>query len=414
LKSWLAADEAEEKEKKDAAAHPHPADLRQQWLAFARDPAVQAVMAEALARRSTPVARRVHLLEVMAAAPFGADAWPDCWVEALKTALKDRDERVVRQAVSVLRATGRTGFQAPLVALAGDRSRSDDLRVEALEAAAARLPRVDGATFDFLVARLGRDEPPLRRMAAARALGRAPLDEGQLLALTRAVAAAGAIVLPSLLPAFERSSDPGVGSALLTALGESPGLRSLTPSDLQRALRVYPDEIRRQAGPLLGRLQVSYQEQEKASRLAGLEPILGQGDPRRGREVFFGPRATCSTCHTIGPEGGHVGPDLSRIGASRSGRDLLEAIVFPSASFARGYEPVTVATSDGRVHSGIIARESSEAIVLVSPDRLERTLPHSSIEEIEPAQLSIMPRGLDANLSRQELADLVAFLRSRD
>ena len=91
----------------------------------------------------------------------------------------------------------------------------------------------------------------------------------------------------------------------------------------------------------------------------------------RGREVFFGTRATCSTCHTIRSEGGHVGPDLSRIGATRNGRDLLEAILFPSASFARGYEPFVIATDDGRVHTGIINRETSDAIVLVTPDRSE-------------------------------------------
>ncbi len=158
--------------------------------------------------------------------------------------------------------------------------------------------------------------------------------------------------------------------------------------------------------------KVDLQDAEKATRLAEVEPLLSQGDAPRGREVFFGTRVACFTCHTVRSEGGHVGPDLSRIGAVRTGRDLLEAILFPSASFARGYEPYVVATTDGLVHTGVIARETADAVVLVTPDRIEAALPRDAIEAIEPSRVSVMPRGLDANLSRQELTDLVAFLQS--
>ena len=347
----------------------------------------------------------------MAAAPV--DTWPTAWVDALRKALADRDERVVRQAVSVVRATDRTEFE-DLAARAGPGPVARG-RPEGRGAGGGRSPvaaRSTAPLFEFLVARLRLDEPPLRRMAAARALGRAPLDDGQLLALTRAVGEAGALMLPRLLPAFERSRDPRVGAALVAALGKAPGLPSLTPEDLERTLRVYPEEVQHQAEPLFRRLQTSEAGEGVAPGRARADP--GQRRSRaRGREVFFGTRATCSTCHTIRSEGGHVGPDLSRIGAVRSGRDLLEAILFPSASFARGYEPFIIATNDGRVHSGIIARETSDAIVLVTPDRL-RDLPpplHPSRRSSQ-RRVSVMPRGLDANLNRQELADLVAFLQS--
>src|SRR5262249_25109330 len=145
-------------------------------------------------------------------------------------------------------------------------------------------------------------------------------------------------------PAFERSSNPRIGDALVAALGKSRGLPSLAPEELERMLKVYPEEVRQQAAPLLRKLRLP--EEEKASRLTALESIVATGGPRRGRGGFFGIRAPCATCHTIQGEGGHVGPDLSRIGAVRSGRDLLEAILFPSASFARGFEPFVVATTD--------------------------------------------------------------------
>src|SRR5262249_33285661 len=128
--------------------------------------------------------------------------------------------------------------------------------------------------------------------------------------------------------------------------------------------------------------------------------------------IFFGQKAACTLCHTAQGQGGHVGPDLSKIGAIRSGRDLLESIVYPSATFARGLEPYVIATQDGRIHSGIIAREPPEAIELGAPDRSRVRLPRANIQEIGRSPVSIMPQGLDAQLDRQELVDLVAFLRS--
>ena len=78
-------------------------------------------------------------------------------------------------------------------------------------------------------------------------------------------------------------------------------------------------------------------------RLRKLEPLLtAGGDVGHGRRIFYGEKVACSSCHTIGAEGGHVGPDLTGIGATRSGRDLLEAIVFPNASFVPGHEVYTV------------------------------------------------------------------------
>ena len=85
-----------------------------------------------------------------------------------------------------------------------------------------------------------------------------------------------------------------------------------------------------------------------------LEPLLrAGGDVGRGRRIFFGEKVACSSCHTIGTEGGHVGPDLTGIGAIRSGHDLLEAVVFPSASFVPGHEVYNVETANERI-AGVI------------------------------------------------------------
>jgi putative heme-binding domain-containing protein len=115
----------------------------------------------------------------------------------------------------------------------------------------------------------------------------------------------------------------------------------------------------------------------------------------------------------VSGQGAKVGPDLSRIGSIRTGRDLLEAVVFPSATFARGFEPFRVRTKDGGVHDGLIARETADAIYLFTAERQERRIGRDAVEAILQGKLSIMPQGLDAQLTREELRDLIGFLLSQ-
>src|SRR5204863_3026874 len=98
----------------------------------------------------------------------------------------------------------------------------------------------------------------------------------------------------------------------------------------------FPESLRPVAQPLLPRIEK--EKQLRAERLKSLEPLLKGGNIDRGRDVFFGKKAGCASCHTIMSDGGDVGPDLTGVGAIRSGIDLLEAIVYPSASFVPGHE----------------------------------------------------------------------------
>jgi putative heme-binding domain-containing protein len=382
--------------------------IRQQLLAFIADPTIRALITEALGRDATPTALRTLLLEVVTAT--APEDWPKEWSVAVTRALDNPDERVAAQAVAAARVGPRPEFVDPLLELGRDARQSDDLRTGALEAAAPALKSLDSPLFAFLLAHLDPDTAPLRRLAAARVLGRVPLETDQLLELAGAVQQSGAMVLPQLLPAFERSRNPNVGAALVGALGKAPGRLAVTVPALHRALQNYPAGIRQRVEPLIRRLDRDRSEQ--AARLVELLPLIEHGDAVRGRQVFFGPRVACSTCHTVRGEGGHVGPDLSRVGAVRTPRDLLEAILFPSASFARGYEPVAVATGDGQVYTGVVLRETTDAIQLVAADRSEISIPRLKIEAIEPSRVSVMPQGLDANLSKAELSNLIAFLGS--
>jgi putative heme-binding domain-containing protein len=110
--------------------------------------------------------------------------------------------------------------------------------------------------------------------------------------------------------------------------------------------------------------------------------------------------------------GGTLGPDLTKIGAARNERDLLEAIVFPSLSFVRSYEPVLVKTRTGTEHLGIVKKEDGEELVLATGPQTEARIPRKEVQNMEPAPVSLMPQGYDGIFTPQELADLVAFLKA--
>ncbi|MCS6849695.1 MAG: HEAT repeat domain-containing protein [Gemmataceae bacterium] len=382
--------------------------LRSALVAFARNGEVQQLVAQSLASERTGAEVRILVLESIAEAAL--DPWPASWLKALGQSLKVADDRVVRHAVATLRARNVTAFDDELRHLGGDANRPAELRVAALAAATPRLPGLDDELFAFLKETAAKGPDPLLARAAADALGSAMLTDEQLEALLEVVAKAGPLSLPPLLPAYERSGAGPLGQRLVKALEKSPGLPSVSLDLLERTLRSYPDDVRTLARPILKKLEADASEQQR--RLDQLAAVLAGGDAKAGRAVFAGPKAACLSCHAVRGEGGRIGPDLSKIGAIRSGRDLLEAIVFPSASFVRGYEPVIVATVEGKLYNGIVGRDAADAVVLVTAERTEVRIPRASIEAIEPGKVSLMPQGLEGQLTRQELRDLIAYLLS--
>ena len=81
-------------------------------------------------------------------------------------------------------------------------------------------------------------------------------------------------------------------------------------------------------------------------------------------------------------------------------------------SFVRSYEPVNVATLDGRQFNGILKKDAPDEVILVLAADKEERIARDNIESLKPGTVSVMPAGLDQQLSKQDLADLVAFLRA--
>ena len=200
---------------------------------------------------------------------------------------------------------------------------------------------------------------------------------------------------------------------MLAALEQAPGRSNVRPDVLRPRLAKYSPAVQARGESLLASLQADSVKQ--AQRLDQLiAGMVGGGDIRRGQSLFNSPKAACATCHAIGYRGGKLGPDLTSIGQIRSERDLLEAIMFPNASFVRGYEPLVVTTTAGATHSGVLKAEHPDELVLTIGESQEARIPRAQVADIQPGAASVMPAGYGDQLSRQELADLLAFLKGHE
>ena len=221
---------------------------------------------------------------------------------------------------------------------------------------------------------------------------------------------AGPLELPKLLTAFEKSSDEALGLKLIAALSQCGGSSTLRPETLKPRLTNFPAIVQQKGDELLATLNVDAAKQK--THLDEMAASLTAGDIRRGQAIFNSPKAACASCHAIGYLGGNIGPDLTRIGQVRNERDLLESIVYPSASFVRSYESMLVATKSGEEYNGVLRKDANDEITLATGPGVEVRIARTDITDMRPGSLSVMPAGLDAQLSRQELADLIAFLKA--
>jgi putative membrane-bound dehydrogenase-like protein len=132
------------------------------------------------------------------------------------------------------------------------------------------------------------------------------------------------------------------------------------------------------------------------------------GHRDRGGEIFA---RICTTCHRAEGRGIDVGPNLATV-TNRAPDELLVHILDPNREVAPNFVNYNVATESGRVFSGIIAEESAGALVLKRAEGASDVIPREQIEAVASTGVSLMPEGLEKGLSHQDLADLIAFVRS--
>lgn len=438
-------------------------------LAGDNDPRVRFRVAFALGEVSDP--RAVEHLAQIAAADQD-DPWiraavlssaADCSSELLARLVADEDQRRAAGLQTMLRAlarlVGARGRDAELDALldsiallAGEPDRGP--RYELILGAAAGLKRTGGSLLSHAEGRpssagrqlvrhqfetAARDaangELPVERrlravelvafadFATARRVLAPLLDPREprpleLAALSGLAAFRDAALADLLLDAY-RQVTPAVRAEVVQALLARPertialldaiAAGSASAADVPAARRAL---LLKHANPAIREQAVTlFGGQANAARGAAIadyrDALRATGDATRGAAVA---KRECLICHRLGDEGQEVGPNLLTV-RHRSPDELLTQILDPNREVAPNFVEYVVTRSDGRVATGVVAVESATSITLVRGEGKRETILRADVEAITGTGRSLMPEGLEKRISRQEMADLLAYLK---
>jgi putative heme-binding domain-containing protein len=193
--------------------------------------------------------------------------------------------------------------------------------------------------------------------------------------------------------------------AIVDAL-ESGAVPAATLSEPQRAwLRKAEDpDVRARATKLLsgGASEDRQRAFEDAKGALKLTPTAANG-----QRVFV---KLCATCHRLDREGYAVGPDLYGI-RNQPKESILMHIVIPEREVAPNFAAYECITTDGRAIIGIMTADTPASVTLRQALGMEETVPREKIRRLTASAFSLMPPGLEQAMTRQELADLLAYLR---
>ncbi len=285
----------------------------------------------------------------------------------------------------------------------------DDIRLQAISLIPVVSRNLSPAEFEFVCSQLDIDQPVSSRSIAIDILKSTSLSPAQLRQLAGQLPRVGTMEMRPLIDLFAGSDDSTVGNAVLNSLLDSPSATALPPERVTELFAGFGPQLAARAVPLVERIEA--ENRDKIARLQSILSLLPNADIRRGLRVFQSPAAACIACHQRGYLGGNVGPDLDGIGKVRSERDLLESILFPSLTFVRNYEPAAVLTVDGQIYNGIVRQSGDAGITLQLDATRSVQIPRAEIERQQFSEVSIMPAGLEKQLTPQQLADLVKYLK---
>ena len=334
-----------------------------------------------------------------------AGAKDSAWLPHLSTELERAPSATAIEAARKLRDPS---LDRSLGLVASDVTKPLPLRLKALEAMTVR--KSDEATFNLLLNALNDPASAGARIQAARMIGAGTPSAAQTGKLAEAMAVVGSLELRELSPLFRRLK-PAEATVLAEALIRNPALGALQESVLRTHFHTQPPALFEKT--VLPALRKADQEmQSKKSRIDLIARTAAQGSPERGRALFAAGRGSCVACHKVGELGRAIGPDLSRIGAIRGPRDLVESILLPSSTLARDYEAHVIETRDGAAVTGVIRGHVAEGLLVVDLAGQEQVVAHDRIISNTRLEQSLMPVGLDAAFSESEFADLIAWLSS--
>jgi putative heme-binding domain-containing protein len=392
-----------------SSALPHQEPLIAE-LAKVNDPAIYALRPE-LAAIALGAGNKVAVATLLAAAFDGARVAADAPALESCVALLDL---LARQGTSVA-ALSESAAEGPIAEMA-------KFHAALIESASALMadesapaaPRVASAA---LLARV----PESRTAAIAFLAGRieAETQEEAHEALD-ALAGTGDDQVPGLIlaawPGFNRDTKARAVDRILSrapwaiALLDAVASGAVATDDIDpirrsRLLRHPDGAVREAAAARLG----AGSSPDRAKVIEAYGPVLAlTGDVVKGHALY---KESCSPCHRIGEEGIDMGPDLRTV-SQHPPEKILANILDPNLDIQPGYHAYNCELEDGEQLFGIIASENATSITLKIAGGISRVLLRSDIYSMESTSMSFMPDGWEATLKQQDMADLIAFLKS--
>jgi putative heme-binding domain-containing protein len=132
------------------------------------------------------------------------------------------------------------------------------------------------------------------------------------------------------------------------------------------------------------------------------------GDATRGAQLFA---KNCAGCHRLAGIGHEVGPDLASL-TDKSAEALLVAVLDPNRAVETKFLTFVAETKSGSIYSGLLASETGNSITLVNTDRKEQIILRTDLEELVSTSKSLMPEGIEKDLSARDVADIISHVRS--
>ncbi len=261
----------------------------------------------------------------------------------------------------------------------------------------------ESSDFDLLASLLGPSQPREVQLAAVDLLGQAADDRAARYLISAWKTFSPALRSDVLDVLFSREVWL---IQVLTAIEDG----TILPGEL--------DAFRRQLllnhreATISQRAQTIFASTTEASRQEVLDAyakvVQQTGDATAGRELFA---KKCALCHKFDSKGHAVGPDLAAL-TDKSPQAMLVAILDPNRAIEAQYVSYSAITQTGLTYTGILSAESANSLTLLAQEGKTQVLLRDEIDELASTGKSLMPEGLEKDLSPQQIADIVAYLAS--
>ena len=226
----------------------------------------------------------------------------------------------------------------------------------------------------------------------AREAARAALDAGWVQPKRRA----------QILRAAARTGDSSRAAQFVAAMDDPDPSVAEAARDAVRRLKIDPEKIRASSA--------SKKIADLSTDAALVAVVAAKGDVGRGEQLFT--QVGCNACHTVKADEQLKGPFLGTIANIYRKRELAESILLPNKTIAQGFVANHFELKDGTEVDGFVVREAADAVTIRTIAAQEQSIAVAQIVKREKQERSLMPEGLAAGLTVQELASLLDYLES--